>query len=471
MSMRIKQARFILPVLAAAIIAACSGGADLAGIGGSGFISTGTVTSFGSVFVNGVEFETTSSTFEVEDTIGSQQDLRIGMVVQVSGSINPDGVTGTATHINYGDDLEGPVSNIVTSVGIRSFTVFGITVEISEADTAFEGVGFSSIANGNVLEISGYYDQNDKLQASYVELKAVDSNAFSVFEIKGKISGLNVNSFQLQRVNIDASAANFNDLPNGLQNGQLVEVKGRFSNNTINAMEVKGVDSLDEDAEVEIEGLITRYVSNSDFDVNGQAVNASNANFSPSGLSTTLKAGMKLEVEGNVSNGILIATKIEIRGGSAGVSAKVATIDQANNRFSVEVISGQPEVVVQLTTATLLEDKLGNDDNLLLSELRVGDFVEVRGFESAVDTITATRVKREGLKDTELQGVVTADTATSFTVLGVTYTVDLSTSYDGAGNKASFMALPGYMLDQAVISIMDNNDPADGIADEIELED
>ena len=471
MSMRIKQARFILPVLAAAIIAACSGGADLAGIGGSGFISTGTVTSFGSVFVNGVEFETTSSTFEVEDTIGSQQDLRIGMVVQVSGSINPDGISGTATHINYGDDLEGPVSNIVTNVGIRSFTIFGITVEISEADTAFEGVSFSSIANGNVLEISGYYDQNDKLQASYVELKSVDSNAFSVFEIKGKISGLNVNSFQLQRVNIDASAANFNDLPNGLQNGQLVEVKGRFSNNTINAMEVKGQDSLNEGAEVEIEGLITRYVSNSDFDVNGQAVNASNANFSPSGLSTTLKAGMKLEVEGNVSNGILIATKIEIRGGSAGVSAKVATIDQANNRFSVEVISGQPEVVVQLTTATLLEDKLGNDDNLLLSELRVGDFVEVRGFESAVDTITATRVKREGLKDTELQGVVTADTATSFTVLGVTYTVDLSTSYDGAGNKASFMALPGYMLDQAVISIMDNNDPADGIADEIEIED
>ena len=471
MSMRIKQARFILPVLAAAIIAACSGGADLAGIGGSGFISTGTVTSFGSVFVNGVEFETTSSTFEVEDTIGSQQDLRIGMVVQVSGSINPDGISGTATHINYGDDLEGPVSNIVTNVGIRSFTIFGITVEISEADTAFEGVSFSSIANGNVLEISGYYDQNDKLQASYVELKSVDSNAFSVFEIKGKISGLNVNSFQLQRVNIDASAANFNDLPNGLQNGQLVEVKGRFSNNTINAMEVKGQDSLNEGAEVEIEGLITRYVSNSDFDVNGQAVNASNANFSPSGLSTTLKAGMKLEVEGNVSNGILIATKIEIRGGSAAVSAKVATIDQTNNRFSVEVISGQPEVVVQLSTATLLEDKLGNDDNLLLSELRVGDFVEVRGFESAVDTITATRVKREGLKDTELQGVVTADTATSFTVLGVTYTVDLSTSYDGAGNKASFMALPGYMLDQAVISIMDNNDPADGIADEIEIED
>jgi len=471
MSMLIKQARFLFPVLGAAIIAACSGGSDLAGIGGSGFISTGTVTSFGSVFVNGVEFETTSSTFEVEDTIGSQQDLRIGMVVQVSGSINPDGVTGTATHINYGDDLEGPVSSIDnTVVGIRSFTVFGITVDISEADTAFEGVSFASIAEGNVLEISGYYDQNAKLQASYVELKSAISNDFSVFEIKGKISGLNGNNFQVQRVNIDASAANFNDLPNGLQNDQLVEVKGRFSNNTINAMEVKGENGLSEEAEVEIEGLITRYVSNNDFDVNGQAVNAANATFSPSGLSSTLRAGMKLEVEGNVSNGVLIATKVEIRGGSAGVSSKVATIDQTNNQFTVEVLSGQ-FVTVQLTTATLLEDNKGSgDDNLLLSELQVNDFVEVRGFESAIDTITATRVKREStVKDTELQGVVTAESANNFTILGVVYPVNPATMYEGAADKAAFMAMQAFALDQTVISITD--DVPVGTANEVEIED
>ncbi len=48
-------------------IAACSSGTDVAGIGGSGVTSSGTITGFGSIFVNGVEFETSSSTFNVDD--------------------------------------------------------------------------------------------------------------------------------------------------------------------------------------------------------------------------------------------------------------------------------------------------------------------------------------------------------------------------------------------------------------------
>lgn len=39
------------------------GGGGTAGIGGSGFVSKGSITNFGSIFVNGVEFETTNATF------------------------------------------------------------------------------------------------------------------------------------------------------------------------------------------------------------------------------------------------------------------------------------------------------------------------------------------------------------------------------------------------------------------------
>jgi len=473
MRIRIKQSYLLISAISALVITACSsGGGGLAGIGGSGYIFSGTITSFGSVFVNGVEFETDSSTFEIEDASGTQQGLRIGMVVQVSGSINADGITGTATHINYGDDLEGPVSNVLAGADTTSFTIFGKPVVISVTNTAFEGVNFAGVSNGNVLEVSGYYDQNDILQASYIEFKSSVSNTSTIFEIKGLISNLSGSNFEVQGINIDASAANLNDLPDGLQNNQFVEVKGTFSNGLITATEVEGEDSLSESGEVEIEGIVTRYVSNSDFDVNDQKVNASSASFSPAGL--TISAGTKLEVEGTVNNGILIATEVELREGSAEVSAKVKTIDVPNNSFTLEVLATQPLITVQLTTTTRLEDELGDNDNLLLSELAVNNFVYVQGLETGTSTITATHVKREAeIKDTELQGRVTAESVNDFTVLGVTYPVNAGsgTSYENSlevsVDQTTFLTLT--ILDQTVIAIKDEE--PDGFADEVSIED
>ncbi len=92
-------------------LVACGGSdTDVAGIGGSGYISSGSITGFGSVYVNGVKFETDSATFDVDGTSGTQDDLAIGMVVKVNGSINADGVTGTASSISFDDELQGPVS-------------------------------------------------------------------------------------------------------------------------------------------------------------------------------------------------------------------------------------------------------------------------------------------------------------------------------------------------------------------------
>jgi len=479
MRIRIKQSHILVSALSALFISACGGGSGgLAGIGGSGYISSGTVTSFGSVFVNGVEFETDSSTFEIEDASGTQQGLRIGMVVQVSGSINADGITGTATHINYGDDLEGPVSDITVGVDTRSFTIFGKTVVISAANTAFEDVDFADVNNGNVLEVSGYYDQNGILQASYVERKSLDSNATTIFEIKGLISNLSGSNFEVQGINIDASAANLNDLPDGLQNNQFVEVKGTFSNGLITATEVEGEDSLSESGEVELEGIVTRYVSDSDFDVNGQKVNASTASFSPVGL--TISPGSKIEVEGAVINGVLNATEVELREGGAEVSAIVDDIDLPNNSFTLDVLNGHL-VTVKLTASTRLEDELGDNDNLLLSELNVGNFVEVQGIESDISTITATRVKRESeIKDIELQGTVTAVPPNAFTVLGVTYPVTVGTEYEDSNEDpvvdlATFLTLiTTNPSNPTVISIQDDNELgnlADGIANEVSIED
>ena len=469
----IKKSHLAIAALSALAITACGVGGGLAGIGGSGYISTGTITSFGSVFVNGVEFETGSSTFEIEDISGTQADLRIGMVVEVTGSINGDGITGDATHIKYGDDLQGPVTNLIAGADVSSFEIFGNVVEVSSVSTAFEDVTFATIAEDNVLEISGFYDQNNVLQASYIAFKSESANEDSIVEIKGRINDLSIDrsNFVIQGVAVNASNAILEDLPDGLEDNLFVEVKGKLNNNIIDAIEIESEDSFSEDADVELEleGIVTRYNDNTDFDVNNQMVDATNAIFSPANL--ILKAGDKVEINGQLDSGVFIASEVETRGGSAGVSAKVSEVNIDTNSFSVEVLPGQ-FITIQLTTATRMKDDLdeeSEDDNLLLSELNADDFVSVQGFESASDTITATEVKRESkVKATELEGVVTEASASSFTVLGVTYPVDLDTSYDEVADYAAFLLL--MTLDETVISISDET-PDDGVADSVEIDD
>jgi len=484
MNIRNGKFPFAASALTAAImVSACGGDGSLGvaeGIGGSGFISSGTVTGFGSVFVNGVEFETNSAIFEIEDASLSQSDLRIGMVVQVEGTINPDGITGTATGIQYSDDIEGPISSIDVNVDLaeKTLNVLGKTVIISDAETAFEGVTYADIAPDNVIEVSGFIDQSGALRASYIELKSTSFNSASIFEIKGFINNLSGTSFTVQGINVDASAANISDLPTGLQNNVLVEVKGTYDGTTISATEVDAENndlSVDAD-EVELEGLITRYVDNSDFDVNGIPIDTVTANAVFTPAAPVLQEGDKVEVEGTILNGVLIAMEVEVRGGNAEASAKVGSINLANNSFTMAILTGQ-SITVQLTTSTRMEDDAGSDDHLLLSELQVNDFVDVRGFESGVSTITATQVKRESeVKEVELQGLVaTPVPTTSVTVLGVTFLVDGDTDYENANDalvsQAAFIVAA---TSGTVVSIKDKIFPDGnpvGTADEVEIED
>ncbi|MCW8955383.1 MAG: DUF5666 domain-containing protein [Gammaproteobacteria bacterium] len=481
--------KLILPLLLTSIMVACGGSGGLAGIGGSGYTSTGTVTGFGSVFVNGVEFETLSTSFDIEDNSGSQADLRIGMVVQVDGSINPDGITGTASRIRYGDQLEGPVAVMEGASGFvlngdvttKSFRVMGTNAMVDSVDTVFEGTDFSfdSIALTNAVEISGYYDQNDILHATYIKRTAVTFDPTSTVEIEGVISNLEGSSFNIRNVNINASAANLSDLPNGLQNGLYVEVKGKYDSdsNTITASEVEKEDLElhDDGSEVSLEGYITRYVSNSDFDINGYPVNASAASFEPATLS--LHEGLKVEAEGNISNGVLIATEIETRGGDAEIHATIAAIDISTNSFTLNLALGQP-LTVLVTTATTLEDELYEIEPFSLVDLTADEFVEVVGFETDTDTVTATKVKRRlpGEK-TVLQGYATAvtgdATAGSVTILGVIFNFDTNTAFENDAEismttdeitalLATITATPTLLK----VSDSDNN----GTAEEIDLE-
>ena len=100
---------------------ACGGGGGGTvaggGIGGTG-ITSGTVTGFGSVYVNGVEYFLENTRLDIDDDLyeeavsedyNLENVLDIDMVVTLAWEKNADG-SFTASSIEFDEDVEGPVS-------------------------------------------------------------------------------------------------------------------------------------------------------------------------------------------------------------------------------------------------------------------------------------------------------------------------------------------------------------------------
>jgi len=183
------------------------GGSFAGGIGGTGAVAQGAITGFGSIFVNGIEFATNGSTFDVDDdSVATERDLALGMVVTVIGTINDNGVTGVASSIKYDDDVEGPVANTPVEDAdmiTKTFTVFDITVVINKNTTVFSNTGYDSIAKNDLVEVSGFFNGVGALVATRVEKEGALVLGVSKVEIKGSVSGFNgVGTFTLGGITV-----------------------------------------------------------------------------------------------------------------------------------------------------------------------------------------------------------------------------------------------------------------------------
>jgi len=324
----------IVTLLLVVFIAACGGGGGGGGgstvagggIGGTG-VTSGTVSGFGSVFVNGIEFDTDGASRDVDDEIdisnGSDDDkvLGIGMVVTIIGTVNDDGVSGTAESIEYDDEVEGPLTDEQDDgdPDTRTFNVFNIIVVVDRNTTEFAETDYDDLEENDLLEVSGYFDADGKLLATRVERKGEFFLDVSEVEIKGKVSNVeDAGTFMLVglddiTITID-NATEFEGLPDEVENGQFVEVKGILTDaNSMLASRIELEDEgfSDDVDKISIEGLVTKFKDISSFNVAGQRVNASKASFEPSSLENSITDGVKVEVEGAIVDGILKAKEVE----------------------------------------------------------------------------------------------------------------------------------------------------------------
>ena len=472
--------------LVAAIAVGCGGAGSLAGggIGGSG-LSSGSISAFGSIFVTGTEYDTASAAITLDRVSGSASALRVGMVVVVEGARS--GATGDADRVTYDDEIEGPISAItVVSVDEKQLTILGQTVTIERTLTRFDASSgmmapdFDAIAVNDLVEVSGFRRSAD-IQATYVEKTGVAA-ANARVEVKGTVSGVAGQSFMLGTVLVSwSNATTLADLPSGgPTNSDFVEVEGTLSGAaSVQATRIEREGAFGGDLEdFEIEGVVTQFVSLASFRVDGQLVNASGAgvSFEPNNPAL-VRDGARVEIEGELRGGTLMAEEVKLREGEVRIHAQIASAGDVDLAASTLSLLG---VTIRTDAGTQFEDELLNDPSFGLADLVAGDFIEVRGVEDGTGSVLATEIERaDDVDDVRLRGSVGAIDSDpiggrSVTILGVVVRTDAGTQYSdfpgSVNDEDAFYAAVqvGDVLD--VADQQDGDATAIDVADEISFE-
>jgi hypothetical protein len=206
--------------------------------------------------------------------------------------------------------------------------------------------------------------------------------------------------------------------------GDVVRVAGTsFSatTTTLTATRVARVVEPRDAGTVEREGLVTRFVSLTDFDIAGQKITTTTATVYRNGSSADVKLNAELEARGTVdSAGVLTAQVIDIHQHSVyGLEAPITAVTPGTTN-TITVLG----VTVTIDALTRLEDRSpARVRNLAFTDLRTSDNVVVFGFEDPAGSgkITARRLERiSSTNVTAIAGFFTATTAPQFKVLGVT---------------------------------------------------
>ena len=475
--------------LAAGGLTACGGGGGGGGTTGTSasISSVGTISGFGSIYVNGIKYETGGATYRVDDEDEfDDSSLAVGMKVKVEGSVNDDGRTGTANRVLYDDDVEGPIdtgSLTIVDANTRTFTVLGLLISAHATRTVYDdGASFDGLAEGQILEISGYFDGN-QIVASRIEKQ---SDLDDEFELKGNVASYDGSSVTLTLQN-GVSAGPYSvsgtaelDIPADPV-GLFVEIKLVDQGGSLLVIKIETDDEDlldDEDDEVSVRGILEDDGIGG-FRINGVSFTVSDSTeYEPESLKNNLVAGMEIKVEGDMQGNVLIADEVESEHGDIEIEARVIDVvssDTKNGTVTVDLGNGQ-SLSVQTDNSTQFEDEsasdLNDDESFNLDELAVGvDFVEIEAYRADTGQLVATSIEREDTgRDTRLEAPVDGfDAGVSVTLLGITYSVDGGTSYElndvSSGSTAFFSALD--INDSVKVTDIQ----PDGTAEELDLED
>lgn len=275
--------------------------ADAAGIGAADGL--------GSIILNGLRYDTDTATFTIEDAT----ELQIGMSARVAGKVDANFTSGVATQVQSAAELRGAASDIDTSAG--SFVVMGTVVSIDSATVWADANGLADINLNSIVQVWGLPSAPGALRATRIQIAPTLTDPL----VTGTVQNLNTvgKTFTLGQLTINFSSAAFTGMnASSLANGIIVRARGTVAPvaGVLTATTVQGWYAIpvSDGIAVQLAGVITDFASRSSFKVLGTPVDATNGQIT-GGPVGSLGNGVKVEVDGFMSGGVLVVKKLRIR--------------------------------------------------------------------------------------------------------------------------------------------------------------
>ena len=414
---------------------------------GSGSASaSGTITGFGSVFVNGKRFDTSGSSFTVDGQSDSQSDLKVGMTVTVNGSFS--GTQRSANAVLQKDAVEGLVQSVAAD-GL-SLIVMGQTVLVDNATLIDDNIPGRTIHNlvagTDQVEVNGHIRPNGIIQATFLEKKLVNVTPEGRGFVKNHNDG--VKTFQIGALTVNYATSLINDMPTpagNSWNNLFVEVKGNTFNagtTTLTATKVEPEKRSvgNQVDEFEVEGYVTQVLGVDNFFIgNTQVQTTGNTEFRGGTIDESV-VGAKLSAEGRWENGVLLAKHINFHE-SVRFEGDLEAI--GTNAFT---LTGLPGVTVTVNSQTEFK-------NTSHSGLSSGDHVRVRGRVSGSNAVVATRIDRRSAdNDIDIQGPVQSSAGNVIVILGLS--IDTSAINQFESVSGTSMSRAGFMAAVSINSLV-----------------
>lgn len=451
----------------------CGGGTNYAsggivGTGGSARSTQGQITALGNhaITVNGQSVATMGATVTMNGLPAVDTALKIGMVVTVVNTLHPDGSV-TVASIEYHAEVQGVVTGVDPAA--QTFTVLGQRVRTDQL-TLYDGGSFDTLLN-QVVEVSGFRSTPGDLLATLVIVKPTVPPTSAKLQVTGVVAAFDgmTRTFAIGLQLFDYNGIAATSVPPALGQGATVRVSGTQSapTSTLFADAIAVVPATPPDVtSVEIEGLITDFTGLGNFKVNGQPTDARGA-VVEGGTVDMIANGSLVSVEGRLTAGVLVATKLEIE------QATVVALDgvaQAVDAVAGSVTVGGQTVRVTATTQ-LIDSSTAAVPNFSLASVHVGDRLSILAFRQE-DVLIATQLERlnpdappPNQPSTSIQGTVSNFmSVASFVVAGQQVNAGGATFVGGtAANLANGVnvsvegTLANGILDASAVQILPGN--------------
>lgn len=378
-------------LVTATLMYAC-GGVEGQGTGSAASYSEGPISGFGSIIVNGIHFNESGAHITDDEGRALRADqLKLGMTVRIDGGqIDQNQGTAVANAVRVGSDLVGRVS--ANDVAAGTLSLLGQSVRVT-ASTVFDETmtgGQAGLALGSTIEVFAILDPVSGVYAA----QRVQPSSAPTFKLRGVVANLDTSqrTFRMGGASLtyDAGAA-----PQGLADGQWQRLTLHTSQDGNGRWVVSqfadGASQPNDGDQTEIESVIDSFTSNADFMLSGVRVNAASARIEPAG--TTLAAGLRVEVEGTMRDGVLMAEKVQLNGsGDDGGDDDGRVVELDGPIDALDKLAKTFVVHGQLVAYADAEFDSGDDE----SELALHRQIEVRGHMSIDGTfVIAERIKIE----------------------------------------------------------------------------